>query len=90
MHFMVIEHFINGARPIYERFERDGRLMPEEGVTFVSSYVSADLTRCFQLMECDDITLLQAWVANWEDLADFEIVPVVPGSRVGDAIRAGG
>ena len=39
-------------------------------------------------MECDDITLLQAWVANWEDLADFEIVPVVGGSRVGDAVRA--
>ena len=88
MHFMVIEHFVNGARPIYERFERDGRLMPEEGLTFVSSYVSADLSRCFQLMECDDLTKLQAWVANWEDLADFEIVPVVPGSRVGDAVRA--
>ena len=28
MEFMVIEHFINGARPVYERFERDGRLMP--------------------------------------------------------------
>jgi hypothetical protein len=89
MHFMVIEHFSGGARPIYERFERDGRLMPEEGLTFVSSYVAADLSRCFQLMECDDLTKLQAWVANWEDLADFEIVPVVPGSRVGDAVRAG-
>ena len=87
MEFMVIEHFINGARPIYERFERDGRLMPE-GLEFVASYVTADLTRCFQLMECEDITQLQAWVANWEDLAGFEIVPVVAGSRVGDAVRA--
>jgi len=89
MHFMVIEHFVNGARPIYERFEQDGRLMPEEGLAFVSSYVSADLSRCFQVMECDDLTKLQAWVAEWEDLADFEIVPVVLGSRVGDAVRAG-
>ena len=88
MQFMVIERFRKGARPVYERFERDGRLMPEEGLTFVSSYVTADLTRCFQLMECDDLSKLQAWVANWEDLADFEIVPVVPGSRVGDAVRA--
>ena len=54
----------------------------------MASYVTADLTRCFQVMECEDITLLQAWVANWEDLADFEIVPVVAGSRVGDAVRA--
>jgi hypothetical protein len=38
-------------------------------------------------MECDDVTLLHAWVANWEDLADFEIVPVVSGSQVGDAVR---
>ena len=88
MHFMVIEHFVNGARPIYERFERDGRLMPEEGIEFVASWVSADLQRCFQVMECEDITLLQTWVANWEDLTHFEIVPVVPGSRVGDAVRA--
>ena len=60
----------------------------EAGIEFVASWVSADLTRCFQVMECDDITLLQAWVANWEDLTDFEIVPVVAGSRVGDAVRA--
>jgi Domain of unknown function (DUF3303) len=87
MQVMVIEHFVSGARPIYERFARDGRLMPE-GLEFVASYVTADLTRCFQVMECEDVTLLQAWVANWEDLADFEIVPVVAGSRVGDAVRA--
>ena len=61
--------------------------MPE-GLEFVASWVTADLGRCFQVMECDDVTLLQAWVANWEDLADFEIVPVVVGSRVGDAVRA--
>jgi Protein of unknown function (DUF3303) len=89
MQFMVIERFRNGARPVYERFERDGRLMgAQEGIEFVASWVSADLTRCFQVMECDDITLLQAWVANWEDLTAFEIVPVVAGSRVGDAVRA--
>jgi hypothetical protein len=87
MHFMVIERFRQGARPVYERFERDGRLMPETGIEFVASWVSADLQRCFQVMECDDITLLQAWVANWEDLTEFEIVPVVSGSRVGDAVR---
>jgi hypothetical protein len=86
MHFMVIEHFVNGARPIYERFERDGRLMPEEGLTFVSSYVSADLSRCFQLMECDDLTRLQRWVAAWSGLVEFEIVPVVAGTDTAAAL----
>ena len=81
MQFMVIERFRKGARPVYERFERDGRLMPSHGIEFVASWVSADLQRCFQVMECDDITLLQAWVANWEDLADFEIVPVLTSQQ---------
>jgi hypothetical protein len=37
-------------------------------------------------MECDDITLLQKWVAEWSDLADFEIVPVVPGKDTAAAL----
>ncbi len=56
------------------------------GLTFVGSWVEADLGRCFQLMECDDVTLLQRWVAEWSDLVDFEIVPVVPGREVADAL----
>ena len=78
MQFMVIERFRAGARPIYERFGEQGRLMPD-GLEFVAAWVTADLGRVFQVMECDDITLLQAWVANWEDIVEFEIVPVVPG-----------
>jgi len=43
--------------------------------------------RVFQVMQCDDLTLLQRWVAAWEDLTDFEIVPVVQGgSAVADAV----
>ena len=30
-------------------------------------------------MECDDPLLLQRWVANWRELAEFEIVPLVEG-----------
>jgi hypothetical protein len=33
-------------------------------LTFVSSHVTADLGRCFQLMEASDVTLLQRWVAE--------------------------
>lgn len=89
MHFMVIERFRAGARPVYARFGEQGRLMPD-GLEFVASWVSADLGRVFQVMECDDVTLLQRWVANWEDLADFEIVPVVAGGRaVAEAVLRG-
>jgi hypothetical protein len=84
--FMVIEQFRNqDAKAVYARFREKGRLMPE-GLTFVASWVSADLGRCFQVMECDDVTLLQRWVAEWSDLVAFEIVPVVPGKETAAAL----
>ena len=86
MVFMVIESFRNqDAKAVYRRFRDKGRLTPE-GLRFVNSWVEADLSRCFQLMECDDVTLLQRWVAEWSDLVDFEIAPVVPGRDVADAL----
>ena len=86
MLFMVIEKFKNrDARPIYERFAEKGRMMPE-GLSFVASWVSADLGRCFQVMESDDITLLQRWAAAWSDLVEFEIVPVTEGKATAAAL----
>jgi len=83
---MVIEHFRNqDAKAVYARFREKGRLMPE-GISFVASWVTADLGRCFQVMECDDVTLLQRWVAEWADLVGFEIVPVVPGKETAAAL----
>lgn len=83
---MVIERFRGGARPIYERFGEQGRLM-SDGLEFVASWVTADLGRVFQVMECEDITLLQQWVASWEDIVEFEILAVVPGgSAVTEAV----
>ena len=77
---MVIEHFRNGdPRPIYERFRQQGRLMPD-GLTYVSSWITEDLTRCYQVMECDDPALLEAWMARWRDLVTFEVVPVLPSA----------
>jgi hypothetical protein len=37
-------------------------------------------------MECDDVTLLQQWVAQWADLVEFEIVPVVEGRATAEAL----
>jgi hypothetical protein len=85
MLFMVVEHFTQGARPVYRRFRDQGRLAPE-GLVYVDSWVSAGLDRCFQLMECDDPALLQRWVAGWEDLARFEIVPVTPSRGTAEAV----
>jgi hypothetical protein len=87
MMFMVIEDFRGRDRKaIYRRFRERGRLMPD-GLRFVSSHVAADMSRCFQLMEADDVTLFQRWVAEWCDLGEFEIVPVVPGSETAQALK---
>ena len=77
MLFMVIERFKHqDAAPVYRRFRERGRMMPE-GLRYVESWTGADFGRCFQLMECDDPDLFRQWMAHWEDLVEFEIVPVV-------------
>ena len=86
MLLMVIEQFRNqDGKSVYRRLRQKGRLMPD-GLEFVNSWVAADLGRCFQLMECSDIALLQQWIAEWSDLIDFEIVPVVPGKETAAAL----
>ncbi len=87
MLYMVIEHFRNqDARAVYDRFNNKGRMVPD-GIAFHGSWVSADLGRCFQIMECDDLTLLQRWAVEWSDLVEFEIIPVSPGKDVAEALR---
>lgn len=87
---MVIEHFRNGdAAPVYARFRERGRLAPD-GLEYVASWVTSDLTRCYQVMQCDDESLLRAWMARWDDLVDFEVVPVVTSSEASAAVAARG
>ena len=77
MLFMVVEHFRNGDPvPVYRRFRDEGRGMPE-GLQYVSSWVAADLTRCYQVMEAEDRALLDQWIAFWSDVVAFEVFPVV-------------
>ena len=86
MLFMIIEQFRNqDAKAVYARFREHGRLAPE-GLAYLGSWVEANLDRCFQLVECDDVTLLQRWVAQWSDLVEFEIIPVAPGKETAAAL----
>jgi Protein of unknown function (DUF3303) len=81
MLYMVVETFRNGDPvPVYRRFRDQGRLMPD-GIEYRGSWVSDDLRRCFQIMECADRTLLDQWIANWDDITEFEVVPVVSSAE---------
>ena len=85
---MVIERFRDGdAAPVYARFRERGRLAPE-GLTYVNSWVTADLTRCYQVMACDDRALLDEWIARWSDLVDFDVVPVVTSAEAAARVGA--
>jgi hypothetical protein len=86
MLYMIIEHFKKGdPLPVYRRFRDRGRLAPD-GLRYVTSWVTTDYRRCFQVMECNDINDLEAWIANWRDVTDFEIVPVVTSQEAQDAL----
>ena len=89
MLYMVVEHFRNGDPvPVYSRFRARGRLAPE-GLRYVGSWVTADLARCYQLMECDDRALLDAWMAAWADLVEFEVRPVITSAEAAARVPSG-
>jgi len=81
---MVIERFKQGAAPVYRRFREKGRMAPE-GLTYVSSWVEHDMKTCYQVMETADRVLLDEWMANWKDLVDFEVHPVVTSKEAEEA-----
>jgi len=84
--FMVIENFKNNdAVPVYRRFKERGRLAPE-GLNYISSWVDHNLTRCYQVMEARDRALLDQWMANWRDLIDFEVHPVITSTEAAEKV----
>ena len=88
MLFMIVERYRNGdPRPVYPRFQAQGRLAPD-GLAYVSSWVTHDLTTCFQVMETSDRALLDQWIAQWNDLVDFEVIPVVTSAEAAVAAAA--
>ena len=88
MLYMIVEHFKNqDPTPVYRRFRDRGRLLPE-GLEYVSSWVDEKLERCFQLMETQHPELLNEWIANWNDIVEFEVYPVLSSKEAADKISA--
>src|SRR6266550_1607553 len=77
MLFMVMERFKSGdPKPIGERFRRSGRMLPAD-VLYQANWMDAAGARCFQIMEAPNLESLNEWIRRWDDLVDFEIVPVL-------------
>ena len=82
---MVLENFKGNPAAVYRRFREQGRLAPD-GLRYINSWVTSDLQRCYQVMECDDPALLHKWIDRWKDLVDIEVVPVITSSEAAAAI----
>lgn len=86
MQFLVVERFLGGDPvPVYRRFRDRGRLAPG-GLRYVNSWVTTDLSTCYQVMECNDPSLLNQWIANWSDIVEFQVIPVVTSSQAAAAL----
>lgn len=83
MLYMVLEDFQGQAEAVYRRFRDQGRLAPE-GLRYVSSWVTQDLQRCYQIMECSDPRLLEQWIDRWKDLVKFEVIPVMTSPQAAE------
>jgi hypothetical protein len=83
---MIVEHFRNkDPLPVYRRFRDFGRMAPE-GLEYVSSWVDEKLEKCFQLMETDDPKHLDEWLANWKDIVEFEVYPVISSKEASQRV----
>ena len=87
MLFMVIERFrYNDMLPIYKRVRDEGRSLPE-GLRYIESWVEPNFSRCFQVMECDDLRLFQRWCLEWRGWGvELEIVPVLTSAETREVV----
>jgi hypothetical protein len=84
--YMVVERF-KDAPGVYHRLWERGRAVPD-GLVFVSTWVEENVERSYRLMQTEDRKLLDKWMANWTDLIDFEVYPVITPEEAGEKIAA--
>lgn len=85
--YMVVERFRNADPvPVYRRFRERGRMSPE-GLNYISSWVTDDLSTCYQLMETARRALLEEWMGHWSDLVDFEVHPVITSKEAAERVQ---
>jgi hypothetical protein len=87
---MILEHYRNSdPAPVYRRFRERGRMAPE-GLSYISSWITEDLSTCYQVMETSDRALLEQWMSRWSDLVDFEVHPVITSKEAADRVASAG
>jgi len=85
MLYVIVETFKDPVA-VYQRFRDRGRLAPD-GLHYINSWVTPDVKRCFQVMECADRQLLDAWISQWKDIVDIEVIPVITSAEAAEKMR---
>jgi hypothetical protein len=86
MQYMIIERFRPGkVKELYNRFSEKGRMLPE-GVQYINSWINEDVSICYQLMQSETPGKLQEWISHWNDLADFEVIPVISSAEAKEKV----
>ena len=81
MVYMVIERFHPGkVKELYKRFDERGRTLPE-GVHYINSWINEEVSVCYQVMESSSEEKLKEWISHWNDLAGFEVIPVITSAE---------
>lgn len=90
MLYMVIERFHPGkVKELYKRFDEKGRMMPA-GVHYINSWINEDVSICYQVMESESDEKIKEWISHWDDLAGFEIIPVITSAEAKQKIFSAG
>ena len=88
MLYMVIEHFRpEKLEELYRRFDEKGRMLPV-GVEYINSWINQDVTICYQVMEADAIDKLHKWISYWNDIVDFEVIPVINSAEARNRVMS--
>ena len=88
MQYMIIEKFpLGNVKAMYQRFAEKGRMLPE-GVSYINSWINETVTVCYQVMESESDEKLQEWINKWNDLVDFEVIPVISSAAAKEKVFA--
>jgi len=89
MLYMVVETFCDGdAVPVYRRVRDSGRGIPA-GLRYVSSWVTADMKRCYQIMETDRRALLDEWIRHWANIVEFDVFEIITSAEARAVVDPG-
>ena len=78
------EHIKDDAA-VYQGLWDRGRTLPK-GLVLKSVWFHENVERSYRLMQTDDRRLLDEWMANWNDLIEFEVYPVITPEEAGEKV----